>query len=117
SQKTHKWYTTGATPTLTTTPSAARRRKGVVIRDPEESANPSTIIHSEAKSKDKGKRILVEEPKPLKNKLKLNRMKPIGERKGQNRNKTGQKREAWRSPEKSKPITFKKERKMKKIQV
>nr|GEZ16643.1 hypothetical protein [Tanacetum cinerariifolium] len=27
---------------------------------------PSTIIHSEAKSKDKGKGILVEEPKPLK---------------------------------------------------
>nr|GEW19328.1 reverse transcriptase domain-containing protein [Tanacetum cinerariifolium] len=40
--------------------------KGVVIRDPEETATPSTIIHSEVKSKDKGKRILVEEPKPLK---------------------------------------------------
>nr|GEZ15476.1 hypothetical protein [Tanacetum cinerariifolium] len=38
-------------------------------------------------------------------------------RKGQNRIKTEQKREAWRSPEKSKPITVKKERKMKKIQV
>nr|GEW08762.1 hypothetical protein [Tanacetum cinerariifolium] len=38
----------------------------VVIRDPEESTTPSTIIHSEAKSKDKGKGILVEEPKPLK---------------------------------------------------
>nr|GEV45441.1 reverse transcriptase domain-containing protein [Tanacetum cinerariifolium] len=35
--------------------STARRRKGVVIRDPEESATPSTIIHSEAKPKDKGK--------------------------------------------------------------
>nr|GEZ16882.1 xylulose kinase-1 [Tanacetum cinerariifolium] len=45
---------------------AARRRKGVVIRDTEETATPSTIIHSEAKSKDKGKGILVEEPKPLK---------------------------------------------------
>nr|GEY20937.1 hypothetical protein [Tanacetum cinerariifolium] len=55
-----------AAPTLTTTPSAARRRKGVVIRDPKETATPSTIIHSEAKSKDKGKRILVEKPKPLK---------------------------------------------------
>nr|GEY66578.1 putative reverse transcriptase domain-containing protein [Tanacetum cinerariifolium] len=53
-------------PTLTTTPSAARKRKGVVIRDPQETATPSTIIHSEAKSKDKGKEILVEEPKPLK---------------------------------------------------
>nr|GEX31750.1 reverse transcriptase domain-containing protein [Tanacetum cinerariifolium] len=52
--------------TLTTAPSAARRRKGVVIRDLEETATPSTIIHTEAKSKDKGKGILVEEPKSLK---------------------------------------------------
>nr|GEV56770.1 hypothetical protein [Tanacetum cinerariifolium] len=58
--------TTDAAPTLTTAHSAARRRKGVVIRDPEESATPSTIVHIEAKSKDKGKRILVEEPNPLK---------------------------------------------------
>nr|GEU82527.1 hypothetical protein [Tanacetum cinerariifolium] len=43
-----------AASTLTTIPSAARRRKGVVIRDPQESATPSTIIHSEAKSKDNG---------------------------------------------------------------
>nr|GEY94203.1 hypothetical protein [Tanacetum cinerariifolium] len=53
-----------ATPTLTAAPS--RRKKGVVIRDTEESTTTSTIIHSEAKSKDKGKGILVEEPKPLK---------------------------------------------------
>nr|GEW60108.1 hypothetical protein [Tanacetum cinerariifolium] len=53
-----------AAPTLTAAPS--RRRKGVVIRDPEETTTTSTIIHSEAKSKDKGKGILVEEPKPLK---------------------------------------------------
>nr|GEX45036.1 hypothetical protein [Tanacetum cinerariifolium] len=46
--------------------SAARRRKGVVIRDPAETATPSTIVHSEQKSKDKGKGILVEDPKPLK---------------------------------------------------
>nr|GEW14375.1 hypothetical protein [Tanacetum cinerariifolium] len=52
--------------TITAAPSAARRRKGVVIRDPEETATPSIIIHSEPKSKDKGKRIMVEEPKPLK---------------------------------------------------
>nr|GEW80105.1 hypothetical protein [Tanacetum cinerariifolium] len=58
--------TTAAALTLTTAPSAARRRKGVVIIDPEETATPSTIIHTEAKSKDKGKGILVEEPKPLK---------------------------------------------------
>nr|GFB72707.1 hypothetical protein [Tanacetum cinerariifolium] len=58
--------TTAAAPTLTTAPSDARRRKGVVIRDPKETATPSTIIHTEVKSKDKRKGILVEEPKPLK---------------------------------------------------
>nr|GEU60832.1 putative reverse transcriptase domain-containing protein [Tanacetum cinerariifolium] len=52
--------TTAAAPTLTTAPSAARRRKGVVIRDPKETATPSIIIHTEAKSKDKGKGILDE---------------------------------------------------------
>nr|GEW08112.1 copia protein [Tanacetum cinerariifolium] len=52
---------TAAAPTLITAPSAARRRKGVVIRDPEETATLSTIIHSKAKSKDKGKRILKED--------------------------------------------------------
>nr|GEW77297.1 hypothetical protein [Tanacetum cinerariifolium] len=51
---------------ITAAPSAAKRRKGVVIRDPEETATPSIIMHSEPKSKDKGKGILVEEPKPLK---------------------------------------------------
>nr|GEY81200.1 hypothetical protein [Tanacetum cinerariifolium] len=56
---------TAAAPTLTVAP--RRRTKGVVIRDPEESTTTtSIIIHSEAKSKDKGKGILVEEPKPLK---------------------------------------------------
>nr|GEX14178.1 hypothetical protein [Tanacetum cinerariifolium] len=59
------------TATLTAAPSRvtaapSRRRKGVVIRDPEESTTLSTIIHSETKSKYKGKGILVEEPKPLK---------------------------------------------------
>nr|GEV02926.1 hypothetical protein [Tanacetum cinerariifolium] len=44
---------------------SSRKRKGVVIRDPEESTT-STIIPAETKSKDKGKGILVEEPKPLK---------------------------------------------------
>nr|GEW47535.1 hypothetical protein [Tanacetum cinerariifolium] len=62
---------TAAAPTLTTAPSAARRRKGVVIRYPQETTTPSTIIHSEAKSKDKGKGILVEEPKPLKKKAQI----------------------------------------------
>nr|GEY11753.1 hypothetical protein [Tanacetum cinerariifolium] len=45
--------TTATAPTLTTTPSAVRRRKGVVIRDSEESATPSIIIHTETISKDK----------------------------------------------------------------
>nr|GFC18443.1 hypothetical protein [Tanacetum cinerariifolium] len=49
---------------ITAAPSGARRRKGV--RDPEETATLSTIVHSEPKYKDKGKGILVEEPKPLK---------------------------------------------------
>nr|GEV78236.1 hypothetical protein [Tanacetum cinerariifolium] len=45
---------------------STRRRKRVVIRDPEEE---STIkIPDEAKSKDKGKGIMVEEPKPMKKK-------------------------------------------------
>nr|GFA91627.1 hypothetical protein [Tanacetum cinerariifolium] len=52
--------------TITAAPSTAKRRKGVVRRDLEETATPSIIIHSEPKSKDKGKRIMVEEPKPLK---------------------------------------------------
>nr|GEW66950.1 hypothetical protein [Tanacetum cinerariifolium] len=52
--------------TLTTAPRVARRRKGVVIRDPKKTATPSTIIHTKPKSKDKGKGILVEKPRPLK---------------------------------------------------
>nr|GEZ65115.1 hypothetical protein [Tanacetum cinerariifolium] len=37
-----------------------------IIRDPQEESTTSTIIPIETKSKDKGKGILVEEPKPLK---------------------------------------------------
>nr|GEW54753.1 hypothetical protein [Tanacetum cinerariifolium] len=58
--------TTAVAPTLTAAPSTARRRKGVVIRDPEETTTPSIIIHSEAKSKDKGKRILEKEDNAVK---------------------------------------------------
>nr|GEW36272.1 hypothetical protein [Tanacetum cinerariifolium] len=64
-------------------PSAARRRKGVVIRDLEETATPSTIIHSEPKSKDKGKGILVEEPKPLKKKAQIEQDKAYAREKPQ----------------------------------
>nr|GEZ86583.1 hypothetical protein [Tanacetum cinerariifolium] len=48
----------------------SKRRKGVVIRDPEKDSTTSIII-PEAKSKDKGKGILVEEPKPLKKKQQI----------------------------------------------
>nr|GEY64307.1 hypothetical protein [Tanacetum cinerariifolium] len=46
--------------------SAPRRRRGVIIQDLEETATASVIMHSEAKTKDKGKGILIEELKPLK---------------------------------------------------
>nr|GEY01694.1 hypothetical protein [Tanacetum cinerariifolium] len=50
---------------LTTAPARvaaapSRRRKGVVIRDPEEESTTFTIIHAETKSKDKSKGILSE---------------------------------------------------------
>nr|GEW77675.1 hypothetical protein [Tanacetum cinerariifolium] len=48
------------------TAAPSRRRKGVVIRDLQEKSTISTIIPTETRSKDKGKGILVEEPKPLK---------------------------------------------------
>nr|GEU75225.1 hypothetical protein [Tanacetum cinerariifolium] len=44
--------------------SAPRRRRGVVIQDPKETAT-SVIVHTEVQSEDKGKGILIEEPKPL----------------------------------------------------
>nr|GEU88621.1 putative ribonuclease H-like domain-containing protein [Tanacetum cinerariifolium] len=45
---------------------APRRKRGVIIQDPEEAASASLSVQSEVKSKDKGKGILVEELKPLK---------------------------------------------------
>nr|GEV94931.1 putative ribonuclease H-like domain-containing protein [Tanacetum cinerariifolium] len=57
--------------TFTIALSAARRRKGVVIRDPKETTTPSTIIHTKPKSKDKGKRIMVHVPKPPKKKTQI----------------------------------------------
>nr|GEW93037.1 hypothetical protein [Tanacetum cinerariifolium] len=45
--------------------SVPRRRRGVVIQDPEETTG-SVIVHTEVQPKDKGKGILIEEPKPLK---------------------------------------------------
>nr|GEV32025.1 hypothetical protein [Tanacetum cinerariifolium] len=60
--------TTATTITVAQVPkaSAPRRRRGVVIQDPEETTTTSVIVYTEVKSKDKGKRILIEEPKPLK---------------------------------------------------
>nr|GEV69817.1 hypothetical protein [Tanacetum cinerariifolium] len=46
--------------------SALRKRRGVVIQDPKETATASLIVHLEVKPKDKGKGILIKEPKPLK---------------------------------------------------
>nr|GEX12693.1 hypothetical protein [Tanacetum cinerariifolium] len=58
-------------PTATLTAAPSRRRKGVVIRDPKSESATSTIIPAETKSKDKGKGIMVEEPKPLKKKQQI----------------------------------------------
>nr|GFA58664.1 hypothetical protein [Tanacetum cinerariifolium] len=63
--------TTAVVPTITTVAvkvivPSTRRRRGVVIRDPEEESSVKTP--TETKSKDKGKGIMVEEPKPLKKK-------------------------------------------------
>nr|GEZ18863.1 hypothetical protein [Tanacetum cinerariifolium] len=46
--------------------SALRKRRGVVIQDPKETTTASVIVQTEDKSKDKGKGILIKEPKPLK---------------------------------------------------
>nr|GEY86600.1 hypothetical protein [Tanacetum cinerariifolium] len=66
---------TTATPTITAAAqvpkaSAPRRRRGVIIQDPEETA-ASVIVHTEVKPKDKGKCILVEERKPLKSQAQI----------------------------------------------
>nr|GEU87283.1 putative ribonuclease H-like domain-containing protein [Tanacetum cinerariifolium] len=50
--------------------SAPRRRRGIVIQDPEETAT-SILVHTEVQPKDKGKGILIEEPKPLKRQAKI----------------------------------------------
>nr|GEX63458.1 hypothetical protein [Tanacetum cinerariifolium] len=59
---------TGAPTRVAAAPS--RRRKGVVIRDPEEESATSTIIPSETKSKDKGKGIMDEAIDNMKRKAK-----------------------------------------------
>nr|GEX25698.1 hypothetical protein [Tanacetum cinerariifolium] len=54
--------------TVTATPAVStRRRKGVVIRDPEEELPSDTLVET-PKVKEKGKGILIEAPKPMKKK-------------------------------------------------
>nr|GFB61136.1 hypothetical protein [Tanacetum cinerariifolium]GFB62005.1 hypothetical protein [Tanacetum cinerariifolium] len=54
--------------TITAAPAVStRRRKGVVIRGPEEELSSDTLAES-PKVKDKGKGILIEAPKPMKKK-------------------------------------------------
>nr|GEU42657.1 hypothetical protein [Tanacetum cinerariifolium] len=56
-----------ATPTLVPVTAAyTRRRKGVIIKDLEEESTP--IKPAETKSKDRGKGIMIKEPKPMKKK-------------------------------------------------
>nr|GEV87348.1 reverse transcriptase domain-containing protein [Tanacetum cinerariifolium] len=50
---------------LITEVSVPRRKRGVVIQDPEKTTS-TVVVHSEVQSKDKGKGILIEEPKSLK---------------------------------------------------
>nr|GEU78343.1 hypothetical protein [Tanacetum cinerariifolium] len=58
--------TAGATTTTETTKvSVPRRRTDVFIQDPKETTS-IVVVHSEVQSKDKGKGILIEEPKLLK---------------------------------------------------
>nr|GFD46935.1 hypothetical protein [Tanacetum cinerariifolium] len=53
--------------TITAAPAVSTRRKGVVIRDPEEEL-PSDTPAETPKVKDKGKGILIEAPKHIKKK-------------------------------------------------
>nr|GEW92543.1 hypothetical protein [Tanacetum cinerariifolium] len=63
--------TAGAT-TTTEAPkvSVPRRIRGVIIQDPKETTS-TVVMHSKVQSKDKGKGILIEEPKPLKGKSQI----------------------------------------------
>nr|GEX36159.1 hypothetical protein [Tanacetum cinerariifolium] len=57
--------------------SASRRRRGVIIQNHKEAAIVSIIVHNEHKSKDKGKGILIEEPKPLKRQAQIEQDKSL----------------------------------------
>nr|GEZ41169.1 hypothetical protein [Tanacetum cinerariifolium] len=67
-----------AAPTVVPVTAAyTRRRKGVIIRDPEEESTPIKL--AEIKSKDKGKGIMIEEPKPMKEKDQTMFRRPDGQ--------------------------------------
>nr|GEX71239.1 hypothetical protein [Tanacetum cinerariifolium] len=63
---TAKLITEVVTAAIRVAAASTRRRKGVVIRDPEEESIAKTP--AKTKSKDKGKGIMIEEPKPIKKK-------------------------------------------------
>nr|GEV33927.1 hypothetical protein [Tanacetum cinerariifolium] len=46
--------------------SVQRKRRGVIIQDPEETTTTAATVQLKVQAKDKGKAILVKEPKPLK---------------------------------------------------
>nr|GEU31726.1 retrovirus-related Pol polyprotein from transposon TNT 1-94 [Tanacetum cinerariifolium] len=50
--------------------SVLRNRRGVIIQDPEETTT-TTTVQPKVQAKDKGKAILIEEPKPLKRKAQI----------------------------------------------
>nr|GEU32835.1 retrotransposon protein, putative, unclassified [Tanacetum cinerariifolium] len=50
--------------------SVPRRRRGLIIQDPDE-ITLTVFMHSKVQSKDKGKGILIEEPKPLQGKAEI----------------------------------------------
>nr|GEU68700.1 hypothetical protein [Tanacetum cinerariifolium] len=50
--------------------SVPRKRRGVIIQDPEETTS-TVVMNSKVQSKDKGKCILIEEPKPLNGKAQI----------------------------------------------
>nr|GEU31043.1 RNA-directed DNA polymerase, eukaryota, reverse transcriptase zinc-binding domain protein [Tanacetum cinerariifolium] len=80
---------------------AARRRKGVVIKDPKKTATSSTIIHTEPKSKDKGKRIMVHKPKPLKKKTQIEQDKAYTKEKMEEEHSRALKRKVESSEDKA----------------
>nr|GEV47660.1 hypothetical protein [Tanacetum cinerariifolium] len=51
--------------------SVQRKRRGVIIQDPEETTTTTATVQLKVQAKDKGKAILVKEPKPLKRKVQI----------------------------------------------